>query len=312
MGKKGNKAKTQELDDDALLDAAILENKELRAKLPQEVKKTGGAPSKGRRSNLNHNNAPLPELKTLTMQETLAKLDRVMIFSIFRMLPDGSKDICPSSDGVVTFYAGADDVQAELEKLKQAEPSARLGLDHLPLGRAFAISQGLMGVKAPGPTRLLFSRAVVEAEGEAGVPTEMRERMRAAGPFPLFYSEQIQVPTATPLFFAREDVTEYWVAAGLGSRDDAPEPAVTDLRIAVGRTLQEAGVWEPLVYVPAKSSMGLLKQITERVYREKLTQEGFASGSQRMQAVKHAVAVADGEEPPPLSAAADAPPVPVS
>ena len=77
-------------------------------------------------------------------------------------------------------------------------------------------------------------------------------------------------------------------------------------------TPQEAGVWEPLVYVPAKSSMGLLKQITERVYREKLTQEGFASGSQRMQAVKHAVAVADGEEPPPLSAAADVPPVPVS
>lgn len=142
MGKKGNKAKTQELDDDALLDAAILvtddrivtnpgqyslvacarpltsqpfaqENKELRAKLPQEVKKTGGAPSKGRRSNLNHNNAPLPELKTLTMQETLAKLDRVMIFSIFRMLPDGSKDICPSSDGVVTFYAGAADVQVK-------------------------------------------------------------------------------------------------------------------------------------------------------------------------------------------------------
>ena len=50
------------------------------------------------------------------------------------------------------------------------------------------------------------------------------------------------MPTATPLFFAREDVAEYWAAAGLGSREDAPEPAVTDLRIAVGRTLQ---AWLP-------------------------------------------------------------------
>ena len=105
----------------------------------------------------------------LTMEETLAKLDRVKVFHVVRILADGMKDACASTSGAVTFFADAADAEAAFEELRRGDPEARLRLELVPLGRAFALTQGLMGLRAPMTSRLQFSQSVVEAEGEAGV-----------------------------------------------------------------------------------------------------------------------------------------------
>lgn len=293
MGKKG-KQKAKEptqgpADEDALLEAAIAENEVLRKKLASdEVEQVKAKVAQ--------------QGKTFTMQETLAKLDRIMIFSIFRMLPDGSKDLCPApGDGAVTFYTDAADAKADIELLKAADAAAKVGLDGIPLGRAFALTQGLMSLQTPAKTRLQFSRAIVQAEGESGVPSAYRERMRGAGPFPMFYSEYIDVPGCTPIFFTREDLAEYWVGAG-GAADALPQPTVTDLRYVISRTLQEPGQWEMLLYVPPKHSAELMKAVLARDQRDEGVKRGFTSGMSRLKDVAKAAAIADGEEPPPLTA----------
>lgn len=288
--KAGNKSET--LDEDALLEQAIAENNVIKAELAAKQKEQAASEAKAR--------ASMPELKTLSMADTLTKLDRVQLFFIFRMLDDGSKDACPSPNGDVNFYLDAEDVQADMRKLQEADSTLRLGVDHTPLGRAFALTQGLMGLQCPARTRLLFSRRVVKVEGDACVPPAVRDRMKHVGPFPLFYSDKINVQDCTPVFFSREDMAEFFLSVG-GDPNAIPEPIVTDLRILVSRTLQEPGIWAPLRYVPPKNSATLRNEVRQRAERDQRTADGFAKGAQRMRAVQHAMAVADGDEPPPLA-----------
>lgn len=234
------------------------------------------------------------------MPEILAKLDQVMTFTISRLLSDGSKDACPSPDGAVTFYLDAADAKADLAALKAANPEARVTLDFTALGRAFALTQGLMGLRAPGPTRIQFSRKLVEAHGEAGVPAELAERMRGAGPFPLFYSDKLGSEQFTPVFFTPSDLHELWLTCG-GDPAAKPQPTVTDLRLVVARTLQEAGNWAPLHFVPSKASEALTVELGAKATREAVLKDGFTRGIDTLKKVAHAVAVEDGDEPPPLS-----------
>jgi len=301
--KKGQaKATSSQLDDDALLEQAIAENALLAKQQPSQptaasaqAKAAGKAKSSKKKSTD----------KVLTMAESMEKLQGVRIFHIFRLLKDGAKDVVADADGVIAFYVSAADVQAALATLKQADTgTASLGIDHITLDRAFALTQGLMGLQAPGAkTRLHFPQAVVAAEGEAGVPEPLRERMRNAGPYPLFYSEKIIDPKCTPLFFTRSDLAEYWVATG-GAADAVPEPTVTDLRVVIGRTLQEPGNWESLRVIPPSEAAPLFQELFARSTKECDMTYGFLSGATRLQVVKHAVAVADGDEPPPLASPA--------
>jgi hypothetical protein len=237
----------------------------------------------------------------LTMPETLEKLDRVKFFNIVRILPDGMKDTCASSSGEIYFYADAADATAALDELKRSEPDARLRLELVPLGRAFALVQGLMGLKAPSPTRLHFSRSTVAAEGEAGVPEHLRDRMRSAGTFPLFYAENIGSQRVTPVFFSRDDLLAQWVKGG-NAAETLPPVTVTDLRVVVARTLQEPGDWKPLVLIPPSASAELVKALSETASSEAAIGHGFVRGAQLLARVEHEVALADGDVPPPLTA----------
>ena len=73
-------------DDDALLDAAIAENKEVREAERAMQEAIEKVRAQGR---------------VLTMAETLAKLDRVMLFTLMRITDDGSRDVCPSPSGEI-------------------------------------------------------------------------------------------------------------------------------------------------------------------------------------------------------------------
>jgi len=295
-GKKQPKQALAADDDAALLDAAIAQAAAERAQMKQQPPAPAPPSSRARNALADKSKAG----SVLSMPDTLAKMDRVMAFTVARLLPDGSKDVCPSSDGSVTFYTDAADVNADLAELKAAHPDAKLGVDFTPLGRAFALSQGLMGLKPPCPMRIQFSRRVVQEVGEAGVPADLRSRMAGAGPFPLFFSERLGSEAFTPVFFTRADLNEFWANTG-GAYEKAPEPTVTDLRIVVARTLQEPGQWEPLHYIPPKASEALTKELASKADREAAVTQGFAAGTQRLKAVAKAVAVENGDEPPPLA-----------
>jgi hypothetical protein len=240
--------------DDALLDAAIAENATLKAAAAaqaEETKAKEAAKAAIRIAQAKFKAGTSPKGELLTMPETLGKLDRVMVFTLVRLLADGSKDSAPLDDGFIVFFVDAADAQAALVELQKAHPDFKLGIDHAPLGRAFALSQGLMGLKMPAPSRIQFAKGVVAAEGDKGVPKELREKMASAGPFPLFYSDKIGNPSFTPVFFSRDDLSDFWHEHG-GPSEVSPEDhtTVTDLRILVARTLQEPGSWQPLHYVP--------------------------------------------------------------
>jgi hypothetical protein len=302
--KKGGKkdGASPALDEDALLDAAIAENLALKAKAESEAKlmevvKKEVKEAKKKKS-----------LRVLQMSETMAKLDRVMVFHITRTLPDGNKDVVVVENTLI-FYVDAADVQTDLEELKAADPSLPLSIEHVPLGKAFALVQGLQGLTGPPGVKrhLQFSRAVVKAEGERGIPAELREQMRSGGPMPMFYSEKIELPGVTPIFFTRDDLLKFWegsLLAGAPHAAKAPPVTVTDLRYVVARTLQEAGDWEALFFVPPSRSAELSTAVRDAALREAEMARGFESGAQRLQAVMHAERVASGEEPPPLTAAA--------
>lgn len=291
--------------DDALLDAAIAENATLKAAAAaqaEETKAKEAAKAAIRIAQAKFKAGTSPKGELLTMPETLGKLDRVMVFTLVRLLADGSKDSAPLDDGFIVFFVDAADAQAALVELQKAHPDFKLGIDHAPLGRAFALSQGLMGLKMPAPSRIQFAKGVVAAEGDKGVPKELREKMASAGPFPLFYSDKIGNPSFTPVFFSRDDLSDFWHEHG-GPSEVSPEDhtTVTDLRILVARTLQEPGSWQPLHYVPPKASANLSKQLMERIDVDKKVSEGFMAGVQRMKAEEHKLAVQRGDEPPALS-----------
>ena len=105
MGKggKGNKTRAKAAvnavnDDDALLDAAITENRKIREE--QEAARRNAA-------------------KRLTMQEAVAKLDGVMAFNVIS-IRDGKKDVFLMPSGAVEFHADAADARAALERAQAA------------------------------------------------------------------------------------------------------------------------------------------------------------------------------------------------
>jgi hypothetical protein len=297
-GNSGGGGKKKPMDDeDALLDAAIAQAGHERAEQKEAARKRIEATCKAAQKAAE---AQAAAGTTLTMEQTLAKLDTVMTFTISRLTEGGAKDLMPSPSGAITFYLDPEDVQADLAALKAAHPETKLGLAFAPLGRAFALMQGLLGLRAPGPTKIEFSRAIATEVGEAGVPEELRERMRGAGPFPLFYSDKLGSEAFTPCFFSRDDLAAFWCSTG-GVAENVPEPSITDLRIIVMRTLQEPGQWEPLHYIPPQKAESLSKQLIAQRDKEKAEHAGFVAGGQRLAAAAKAVALEDGDEPPPLS-----------
>ena len=265
-------------DDDALLAAAIAENAAVRE---AEAKMQPQRPT-----------------IVLTLQQSLAKLDRVHTFHVVTVLANGMKDAFPSTDGVLTFYTDAEDAKEALEELQAKQPEAALRLELVPLGRAFAVTQGLMGLAAPIPTRLQFSRAVVAAEGEGGLPAELRERMRKAGPFPLFVSQELSTDAITPVFLTRDDLADAWCKRGKPL--EQLDVVVTDLRTLVARTMQEPQEWNSLVYVEPKRSAASVMTIGARAAKQQQLAQGLMKGDALLKQVAHQVAVADGDEPPPL------------
>lgn len=240
----------------------------------------------------------------LALSEILSKLDRVHTFTIIVVLADGSKDACPTANGSLAFYTDAQDARAalaEVEALHETKGAkTTLRIDVVPLGRAFAITQGLMGLKTPLPAKLVFSKAVVGVEGDAGVPAALRPRMEGTGPFPLFMSCGLETKSFTPVFLSREDLAEAWLRHGKPLEELSPSVLVTDLRTLVARTLKEVAEWRSLVFVQPRAHNELARAILAQGEQERTLASGLVKGEQLLKQVRQRVAVEDGDEPPPL------------
>ena len=175
-GKASGAAKPKD-DEDALLDAAIAQANAERASAPPAAAQLADKKKAGKKARGQAKSTP-PDT-VLSMAETLKKMDKVMTFTFSRLLPDGNKDVCPAPNGAITFYTDAADAKADLAELQAAQPEMNFTLDYTPLGRAFALTQGLMQLSLPGPSKLQFSRKIVQEVGEAGVPEELRKSRRA-------------------------------------------------------------------------------------------------------------------------------------
>jgi len=203
----------------------------------------------------------------MSMQELLEKMNVVTTFNITTV--KGGKRDCfqmPKS-GAIEFYADAGDA---LEALQAAQAAAgggvALELEAVPLGKAFSVAQGLMGLTTPVPTKLYFSRAVVAAVGERGIPEAMREDMRGAGPLPLFSVEELKSPGAMPVYLSYEDLTASWMRSGRPLEELPPAPEVAiDLRVLAASCLQDnQDYFKKLLFVAPRSSLRLYKELATR------------------------------------------------
>ena len=208
------------------------------------------------------------QLQCLTQQEALTKLDRVSVFNIVVEKP-GGRDVFVPQGGTLDFFADADDARAALAAAREANPTLPLELEAAPLGRAFSIVQGLFGIRAPMRSALHFSKAVVDDVGYAGVPEAAREKMASAGPWPLFTTDAVRSPGAIPIFLSREELNACWAKSGR-SLDSLPplEECATDLRILIASTLSVADNWQPLLFLPPKSTTLLEKELAQKRERQ--------------------------------------------
>ena len=132
MAKK-NKKKMQEESDDALLDAAIAESNEERAKLEEAAAEATARATIIAAQDSHQSSGATIWGGTLSHQEVVDKLDMVPVFNIIR-LPD--RAIVPTEDdfGITgdpsgCWYFDHEDAQKQLEKLQAENPSLHLALE---------------------------------------------------------------------------------------------------------------------------------------------------------------------------------------
>ena len=237
----------------------------------------------------------------LTMPEILSKLDRIHTFTMVTVLDNGSRDACPTADGMLAFFTDPQDAKVALAELKvkyeaNGVEKATLDIEIVPLGRAFAITQGLMGLKSPMPAKLVFSKAIVKVEGDHGVPPALRPRMAGVGPFPLFLSIGLDNQAIMPVFLSRDDLADAWAKRGHPLEELGPSVIVTDLRTLVGETLNKVAGWRSLVFVQPRAAMDLARAIL----KQGALASSLVQGGQLLEKVKERVAMEDGDAPPPL------------
>jgi len=196
------------------------------------------------------------------MQALLEKMSRVITFNITSVV-DGKRDCFQAASGAIEFYADAADATEALQVAQSANPEAHLELEAVPLGKAFAVTQGLMGVSTPIPTKLLFSKATVAAVGEHGIPEAMRDKMRGTGPFPLFSVEELRSPGAMPVFLSFDDLRASWLKSGRPIESlPAAEDAAIDLRVLAASVLQDQQEYfKKLLFLAPRSAVQLHKQL---------------------------------------------------
>lgn len=271
MGKK-NKGKAQAESDDALLDAAIAESNEERAKL-EAAAAEAKAQADAEAAQPGQSSGATIWGGTLNHQEVVDKLDMVPVFNIIR-LPD--RAMVPTEDdfGITgepsgCWYFDHEDAQKQLERMQAENPSLQLALETTSLGTAFALSEGWQPVPDNAPLRLQASRGGLSElpEPPDPLPDVLRERFNPrTGPIPLLGVDGFRLGNgSTPLFFGIVDLVRTWTRDTGKTKEEMPSLTLVDLRLIVARMLSDEGQdWRLLTFCAARKSLEYAAELHTR------------------------------------------------
>lgn len=271
-GKKSSSAAVAD-NDDALLDAAIAENA-ARARRDAEEAAAAAEEAKTKREQ----DAVIAQAlgrEPLTHQAVIEKLDAVPAFHI--KTADGN--MVPTDDAGTPcgcFYFDADDAKRQMAKLQEANAGLKLELEAIPLGTAFALSEGWSPVPEGTQLRLQASLAVLASlpEPPEPLPQVLQQRFNAlTGAIPLFMLEGHRRLTGeTPFFSDVPSLLSGWTRDTAKPKEEMPEVTVVDLRLVVARMLSQSDDWRCVCFVPPRKALEHVRQL----------------------------AIQNGDEPPPL------------
>ena len=266
MGKKdkGKPGAKPEDSDDALLDAAIAENKAIAA--------AAAAVAATEEANSSEGGATIWG-GTLSHQEIVNKLDIVPVFNIVRM-PDRAMvptedDFGITGDPSACWYFDHEDAKTQLEALQKENPTVQLAIETTPLGTAFALSEGWQPVPENTALRLQASRAGLGELPEAPdpLPDALRERFNPrTGPIPLLGVDDFRLGNgSTPLFFGITDLVRTWTRDTGKPKEEMPNLTLVDLRLIVARMLSDEGQdWRLLQFCAARKSLEYAAELHTR------------------------------------------------
>jgi hypothetical protein len=158
------------------------------------------------------------------------------------------------------------------------------------LGTALAMSEGWGTGLPDAPLRLQASTTVLRATKDdlEPLPDALRQALNErTSAFPLFLMEELQSPSASPVFLRREDLVACWNASGRTAAAMPESLTMYDLRVLCVKMMSTAADWRSLVFVAPQPSMEAVDATRQHPAVTELEREAAASR---------------GDEPPPLEA----------
>ena len=303
----GSGGSIKAVDDDALLDAAIAENKkalseqaEQKAASSSEQQKAPGA--------------------ALSKQEIMNKLNQCPTFCIL----NGQKNIVGLKDPTdptgqleaCCWFADPNEAKQTLDAVKEAnqEMAPQLHLGVTPLGVAYALAAGWAECHFFGD-KLLRGSIENFADGQQDPRQLLREQALAQGleppawHVPCFCCDELQSPTHFPVFLSRKALAEAWVVSGRKIGDIPANLTVMDLGVLVCQMQTDVYAWSTLQFICERKSLQLVKEAREKRV-EASRGEGFAQGLVDPPAAERAPGLSQAA-PPLMPATADEAPPPL-
>jgi len=295
MGKggRGKKAPQPEAkDEDALLETAIAENKaQLEqlsiAKQHAESEKADREAQATRRDEAGVALTPAQICEKLDALPSFCIVNASRQFVTLRMqdaATGSTEDVCP-------MWLEPVEAKTALAKAVEQQPNAGLALGTIPMGKAFALSEGW--ATAEGATRFRLSahgRMVEELRPMLNKQLEQQGLPTTPHVLPIFFCEELTTDTMMPVFLSRAELVSTWDAAMKAAGKKEPPPkkfTAMDLRI-LARRMQSGGMdWSIVRFVG-----------TSRAYET--VREAQRQEEERKDA-----------EPPPLQSDPDAEPPPL-
>ena len=269
-------------DDDALLDAAIAENKanvdreaESAANQLQLRDEAEAAQEAANKQLTDDVVAHALGRDPLTHQSVVDKLDALPVFHI----KAANGNMVPTDDAGTPcgcFYLDADDAKRQMARLEETNAVLGLELEVTPLGTAFALSEGWSQVPEGTQLRLQGSLALLASlpEPPEPLPQVLQQRFnQLTSALPLIWIEGHRTwKGETPFYSDVLTLLSEWTRGTGKSKEQMPAVTVIDLRLVVARMLSQADDWRRVCFVPARKAMDHVRQL----------------------------AVNNGDEPPPL------------
>jgi len=272
MGKGGRGGKAPVVaapstdSDDALLEAAIAENAKLKAE--QEAQAVGSSNGNGSSNGSGSSKGETPPARALTRDEIVEKLNAVPTFCIL----NGESNIVGLQDTerpgleVCWWFTDAEDGKEALAAAKANNPDVPgLHLGVTPLGIAFALANGWAETSFYGDMRLGGSRE--PWGGGQDVGPMLREQLQSEGleaggwQLPVFCTDELQSPTAMPVFLSRKALVEAWVTSGRKIGDLPANLTMMDVRLLVHQ-MQTDGVfaWSTVHFLTSRACVNLVQE----------------------------------------------------